>query len=83
MRSVNINSSTSRLQVSTFAIIIVAILASGCETVEYYQKRRLVDAIMVFDPLPEHVHLMQKSYYAREGSVGGIGSGGGGGCGCY
>lgn len=69
---------------ATIAMLIAAMaLASGCETVEYYQKRRLVDAIMVFDPHPEYVHLMQKSYYAREGSVGGIGSGAGGGCGCY
>lgn len=79
----NTNSSTFRIPAATVAVLIIAIVAGGCETVEYYQKRRLVDAIMVFDPLPEHVHLMQKSYYAREGSVGGIGSGAGGGCGCY
>ncbi len=66
-----------------FCLCFASSLFQGCQSVAFYQKRHLVDPIMTFDPNPAHTHLIQKSYYAREGSVGGIGSGAGGGCGCY
>ena len=51
--------------------------------VEYHQKQRFSNAIMLFDPDGSEIHFLQKTYYSREGSAGGIGATAGGGCGCY
>ena len=69
--------------IRVIGIIIVSMSFYGCTNVEFYQKGRLVDPIMVLDDDPTHVHITQKVTYSREGSVGGIGTGAGGGCGCY
>ena len=73
------------IQVAYFLVIfvLVLLLTTGCETVEFYQKQHLVNEIMVFGPDPAEVHFAQKVHYSREGSIGGIGTGAGGGCGCY
>ena len=64
-------------------LVTIAFLFSACTPVEFYQKRRLVNPIMEFEPDPTELHFMQKTYYSREGSVGGVGTTAGGGCGCY
>ena len=63
--------------------MLTALALSGCQTLEFYEKGRLQDAIMSFDESPAQVHFVQKVRYSREGSTGGIGSTAGGGCGCY
>ena len=64
-------------------ILNISMLLHGCTSVEFYQKRRFANPIMSLEDDPTYVHLMQKVYYSREGSIGGIGTGAGGGCGCY
>ena len=65
-------------------LLCVAALGSfGCRGVEYHQKQRFSNAIMLFDPDGSEIHFLQKTYYSREGSAGGIGATAGGGCGCY
>ncbi len=56
---------------------------SSCNTVEYYEKRRLGLPIMDLAEDPGEVHWYQKCYYSIEGAAGGIGTSAGGGCGCY
>ena len=46
-------------------------------------KSLILDKVMAFDASGSETHFYQKSYYSREGSVGGFGTTGGGGCGCY
>jgi hypothetical protein len=65
-------------------LLALFLLASaGCGSVDFTERRRLADPIMSLDEGPAETHLMQKTYYSREGSAGGIGSSAGGGCGCY
>ena len=66
-----------------FLLLAIAYILPGCKPVEFYQKARLVNPIMTFDTDPTEIHFTQKSYYSREGSVGGVGTTAGGGCGCY
>jgi len=62
---------------------LFCIVASGCQSVEFHEKGRLLDPVMAFNEWPTETHFYQKTYYSREGSVGGIGTSAGGGCGCY
>ena len=64
-------------------LLAIPILTAGCQTVEYYEKQRLIDPAMVFETDPTEVHFQQKVFYSMEGSAGGIGESAGGGCGCY
>ncbi len=63
--------------------LLAATLLSGCQAVDFTERRRLADPIMQLDDGPTQTHLDQKVYYSREGSAGGIGASAGGGCGCY
>jgi hypothetical protein len=63
--------------------MIATLSLSACSTVEFYEKERINDPAMKFDDDPSEIHLLQKTLYSREGSVGGVGTGAGGGCGCY
>ncbi len=65
------------------AILALAAVLTGCQTVEFYEKEQLNDATMLLEEDPSEVHFLQKVLYSREGSVGGVGTGAGGGCGCY
>ena len=65
------------------AILALAALLAGCQTVEFYEKEQLNDATMLLEEDASEVHFLQKVLYSREGSVGGVGTGAGGGCGCY
>ena len=66
-----------------FGLLVTSLAASGCQTVEYYEKQSLTDPAMVFETDPTEVHFQQKVFYSMEGSAGGIGVSAGGGCGCY
>ena len=55
---------------------------SGIEPwVKPYERDRLADPIMAFDPDPVSSAFMQHAYESREGARGGEGAAGGG-CGC-
>jgi hypothetical protein len=66
----------------TFIVVIAATLAaSGCATVQPWQRGRLADPCMVFDADASQVAYMTHWQEAREASSGGYGVQSGG-CGC-
>ena len=62
--------------------LAAAAAAGGCEAVPFYEKAALSSPLMAFDESSPDNHAMQKVFYSREASTGGIGSKAGGGCGC-
>ncbi len=67
-----------------WAVVTLLLLAAvGCKSVEFYEKRNLSDPLMALDGGPTETHFLQKTFYSREGAIGGFGSTAGGGCGCY
>jgi uncharacterized protein DUF4266 len=58
-----------------------ALVATGCATVQPWQRGRLADSCMVFDADAATAAYMTHWQEAREGSMGGFGVQGGG-CGC-
>ena len=75
-----------KLSFGFHALIVGAvslIVGSGCPTVHFTEKKHLSDSIMLLDDGAGETHFMQKTFYSREGSAGGIGATAGGGCGCY
>lgn len=62
---------------------LLLVLASGCETVEFWELQALADPVMTMESPAAEIHFHQKVFYSMEGSAGGIGEGAGGGCGCY
>ncbi len=64
-------------------LALLLVLASGCETVEFWELQALADPVMSMESSAAEVHFHQKVFYSMEGSAGGIGEGAGGGCGCY
>ncbi|HUP28742.1 MAG TPA: DUF4266 domain-containing protein [Usitatibacter sp.] len=62
-------------------VVLLAVAAAGCTTVEPYQRAQLARPDMAFDASPGHTRAMEKTYGAKEASSGGA-SVGGGGCGC-
>jgi hypothetical protein len=73
-------SRTGRL-IAPALLVVSAILASACATVQPWQRGRLADSCMVFDADAEMATYMTHWQEAREGSMGGFGVQGGG-CGC-
>lgn len=69
------------LTCAAWPVIAVAIILSGCSSVEPWQKGNLAKAHMSFEPDPLESHYVKKVYPAKEASFGGYGVGGGG-CGC-
>jgi len=63
--------------------LLVLVCASGCNTVEFWQRAAFSDPVMEFAEDPTEIHMYQKVYYSAEGAAGGIGTSAGGGCGCY
>ena len=57
--------------------------AASCNTVEYYEKGKLILPVMDMAQDPTLTHFEQKTFYSIEGAAGGIGASAGGGCGCY
>lgn len=66
-------------------VVLGALIAplTACQAVDFTEKRNLSDPIMEFGDGATETHFQQKTFYSREGSVGGIGASAGGGCGCY
>ena len=65
-------------------LLAVASLLAGCGLkpwVAPYERNRLADTVMSFEPDPVSGEYMQHVFQAREGARGAEG-GGGGGCGC-
>ena len=68
----------------SFALLAtLAAPLAGCKMVDFTEKRHLSDPIMELSDGATETHFQQKTFYSREGSVGGIGASAGGGCGCY
>ena len=66
-----------------FPLLFCFVVFSGCQAVNFTQRRLLSSQIMEFDSDPMEAHFYGKSFQSREGSVGGFGGSAGGGCGCY
>jgi hypothetical protein len=64
-------------------LVLIALPTVGCVAADFTERRRLTDPIMALEDPAGETHLLQKTYYSREGSAGGIGGSAGGGCGCY
>ena len=62
-------------------IVPAAVLLSGCETVQPWERATLADYTMRLDRDPLTVSLSEHVHFTREAAVGGRGVGGGG-CGC-
>jgi hypothetical protein len=62
-------------------ILGAAMMATGCATVQPWQRGRLSDRCMLFDPDAARISYMTHWQESREGSAGGFGVQGGG-CGC-
>lgn len=63
------------------AAALAAFAATGCTTVQPWQRGTLADYTMRPDRDPLHAAMSEHIYYSREASHGGRGVGGGG-CGC-
>lgn len=74
---------TRRRSVLAIAVALTASLFAGCNTTKYYERKHHSDEVMILAADPTEAHFLQKCYYSREGSAGGIGTSAGGGCGCY
>lgn len=66
-------------------LVLLCLTASGCANfepwVKPYERDRLADPIMAFDPDPISSSYLHHVYESREGARGASGSSGGG-CGC-
>ena len=62
-------------------LLLAALMATGCATVQPWQRGKLADSCMVFDADELMSNYMTHWQEAREGSMGGFGVQGGG-CGC-
>jgi uncharacterized protein DUF4266 len=72
---------TSPRVLLVLAITVGAVAAGGCATVQPWQRGRLADPCMQFDPDGSRVAYMTHWQEAREASSGGFGVQSGG-CGC-
>ena len=63
-------------------LMVLATLIGACNTVEFYEKERLNDRLLVFDADPLASQMRQHMLTPREGSIGGFSSIGVGGCAC-
>ena len=66
-----------------YLLFIFALIATSCTNTKYHPDSRLFNSTMNLSEGRSETNIYQKTYYSREGSVGGIGSIAGGGCGCY
>ena len=63
------------------AAVAALVAASGCTTVQAWQKGNLAKKEMSFDPDPLESRYQLHIYFSKENATGGYGAGGGG-CGC-
>lgn len=70
------------IRVSTWALALAMLaLATGCTTVQPWERGNLADYTMQADRDALHATMAEHIYFSREASTGGRGVGGGG-CGC-
>ena len=62
-------------------VVAIAAAASGCASVQPWQKGNLAKKEMAFDGDPLEARYQQHIYFSKENASGGYGVGGGG-CGC-
>ncbi len=70
-----------RVRFAVVPILCAGLLASGCATVQPWEKGNLARKDMGFDPDPLETRYAQHIYFSKENASGGYGVGGGG-CGC-
>ena len=63
------------------ALLVLALVSSGCATVKPWQREALADPIMQPDRNPIAAAQLDHVYFSREAASGGT-TVGGGGCGC-
>ena len=63
-------------------LVLSVLLSVGCESVKYYEREKLGDAIMEVRG-PGRSFAEGKVFTSREGASGAAGASAGGGCGCY
>ncbi len=63
------------------AVLLLSSLATGCATVEPWEREELARPDMALDPDPMRATLQNHIRFSKEGSLP-VGGGGGGGCGC-
>jgi PBP1b-binding outer membrane lipoprotein LpoB len=63
------------------ALMVIALVLSGCANVAPYQRGYIARESMALDPDPGVARSLEKTYSAKEAASGGA-SVGGGGCGC-
>ena len=61
--------------------LALALVVTGCSTVQPWQKGNLAKPEMSYDPDPLQTRFTDHAYHSKEGAAGGL-SVGGGGCGC-
>ena len=64
-----------------FSLLLVPLVATGCVTVQPWQREGLADPIMILDENPIEAGIKEHHIDYREGSVGATGAQSGG-CGC-
>jgi len=67
---------------SFLGAFLLLILFLGCNRVQFHQKERLSDRIMVFDPDAIAAQMHGNMVTPREATIGGFSSVGAGGCSC-
>lgn len=71
-------------KVSGFLVIVALVaLASGCASVQPWERGTLAKPHMALQPFPSQTALREHIYGSRESASGSTASAGGGGCGCY
>jgi hypothetical protein len=84
-RNAPVIATAARRHVLVPALLVCAVLLSGCGNIEPwvkpYERQALADPIMALDANPVSSAYMDHVYEAREGARGALGSAGGG-CGC-
>ncbi len=64
------------------AAAALLLLLGGCQTVDFTQRRQLVDPVMDLQEDPAEARFRSKARASREGGMA-VGGRGAGGCGCY
>ncbi|MDF1664945.1 MAG: DUF4266 domain-containing protein [Planctomycetota bacterium] len=71
-----------KIRAFTLVLILGGLSLSGCETVKFYQRKKLGDPIMEVRG-SSRSFAEGKVFTSREGASGASGASAGGGCGCY
>jgi hypothetical protein len=70
-----------KAMIGLFGLLVLAVMGTGCASVEPWERGRLAEYGMRTDRDPFDDSLQEHVYFTREAAAGGRGVGGGG-CGC-